>query len=142
MDKISNLDSIDFKILDYLKQNSKMHLNKIGECVHFSGPAVASRITRMESLGIIKRFTIDIDEEKLENTVQSFVTLYMNSSDHTGLQKFIKSHNAISEAHKISGQGCYLLKSSTKSQDELNNFLDNLSFYGTYQINISINKIK
>jgi Lrp/AsnC family leucine-responsive transcriptional regulator len=137
-----NLDNIDFKIIDCLKENSRMQLKEIGEIVHLSGPAVASRIAKMESLKIIKRFTIDVDQEKLENRVQSFIILYMNNSDHNGLQKFIRSYSAISEAHKISGQGCYLLKVSTRVQDELNKLLDTLSLYGTYQVNISINNIK
>lgn len=142
MSKIVDLDLIDVKILDYLKNNSKMQLKEIGERVHFSGPAVASRIKRMESLGIIKRFTIDIDENKLEQKLNSFIILHMNSNNHKGLQKFVHAQNSVKEAHKISGHGCYLFNVSTHNQEELNKFLDDLSLYGTYQLNMSIQKIK
>lgn len=141
-DKTINLDSTDIKIIDCLKMNSRMQLKDISELVHLSAPAVAARIDKLESTGIIKHFTIEIDESKLNNSIQCFIILFMKNLDHLGLQKLTKSHDTIKEAHKISGHGCYLLKVHAKTQEELNGLLDRLSLYGTYQLNISISKIK
>ena len=138
-DKTINLDSTDIQIIDCLKMNSRMQLKDISELVHLSAPAVAARIDKLESTGVIKHFTIEIDESKLNNSIQCFIILFMK---HLGLQKLIKSHYTIKEAHKISGHGCYLLKVHAKNQEELNALLDQLSLYGTYQLNISISKIK
>lgn len=142
MSKAVTLDIIDFKILDFLKNDCRMQLKQIGELVHFSGPTVAARIARMESLGIIKRFTIDIDDSQFQQKLNSFIILYMNNNNHKELQSFVHSQSSVDEAHKISGQGCYLFNISTKNHDELEQFLHELSFFGTYQLNISINKIK
>ena len=141
-DKTINLDSTDIQIIDCLKMNSRMQLKDISELVHLSAPAVAARIDKLESTGVIKHFTIEIDESKLNNSTQCFIILFMKNLDHLGLQKLIKSHYTIKEAHKISGHVCYLLKVHAKNQEELNALLDQLSLYGTYQLNISISKIK
>jgi len=49
---------------------------------------------------------------------------------------------AIIEAHRISGEGCYLLTVSVPDQDTLNMLLDDILFYGTYRVNLSIKQLK
>jgi Lrp/AsnC family leucine-responsive transcriptional regulator len=61
---------------------------------------------------------------------------------HKGFSAFLNANDGVAEAHRISGDGCYILKVCMQSTSELNEFLDHLLKYATYRLLISIDKIK
>jgi Lrp/AsnC family leucine-responsive transcriptional regulator len=136
------LDKTDIDIINILKDNSKLQLKDIGEKVHLTGQAVSNRIMKLEETGVIKGYTVVLDDVKLGNTILAYITVFMKTTDHSSFQKFVKENSLITEACRISGEGCYLLKAVSSSQEEINTFLDKLLRYGNYKINISIGKIK
>lgn len=80
---------------------------------------------------------------KLGNhTFLAFITVFMKTTNHTSFKDFLKNRNDVLEAHKISGEGCYLLKASAKTEEQLNDLLDNILYFGNYRLNLSINVIK
>ena len=136
------LDQTDIQILNMLTKNSRMQLQEIGEEVHLTGQAVRNRINRMEKLGVIEGYTIKINSKMLGKELIAFVTIFMKTTDHVSFQKYIQNNRLISEAHRISGDGCYLLKVTASKQDEIVGILDEILKYGNYQLNLSIENIK
>jgi DNA-binding Lrp family transcriptional regulator len=65
------IDEIDLSILQALQQNSRLSLRELGKQINLSPPSVAERVRQLESFGVIKRYTIDIDYEKLHLPVSS-----------------------------------------------------------------------
>ncbi|MDD5617225.1 MAG: AsnC family transcriptional regulator [Candidatus Methanoperedens sp.] len=59
------LDNLDVKILTHLKSNSRESFQEIAKCCLTSVPTVKSRVDRLLELGVISKFTIDIDNNKL-----------------------------------------------------------------------------
>lgn len=59
------LDNLDVKILAHLQSNSRESFQEIAKRCLTSVPTVKSRVDRMLELGIINKFTIDIDNGKL-----------------------------------------------------------------------------
>jgi DNA-binding Lrp family transcriptional regulator len=59
------LDNLDVKILAHLHTNSRESFQEIAKCCLTSVPTVKSRVDRMLELGVIRKFTIDIDDSKL-----------------------------------------------------------------------------
>ena len=59
------LDNLDVKILAHLQSNSRESFQEIAKRCLTSVPTVKSRVDRMLELGIISKFTIDIDNGKL-----------------------------------------------------------------------------
>lgn len=136
------LDQTDLNILELLLSNSRMQWQEIGEQVHLTGQAVKNRIDRMEKLGVIEGYTIKLDRKKLGVEITAFVTIYMKTTDHNAFHNFIKASRIVEEAHRVSGEGCYLLKVYTSNQEELVQFLDEILKYGNYKVNLSITQIK
>ncbi len=64
-DSMDFLDETDRQILLMLKSNSRTALKTIGESVHLTAQAVSNRIIRLQKLQVIRRYTIDVNEEKL-----------------------------------------------------------------------------
>jgi len=136
------LDQTDIEILRLLTKNSRMQMQEIGEEVHLTGQAVRNRINRMEKEGIIQGYTIKIDPKSMGKELTAFITIFMKTTDHASFQKYIKSNTSISEANRISGEGCYLLKINASTQEEIIGILDEILKYGNYKLNLSIENIK
>jgi Lrp/AsnC family transcriptional regulator, leucine-responsive regulatory protein len=136
------LDHTDLAIIRLLKTNCKMQLRDIGELVHLTGQAVSKRIARMEELGVIRGYSVLLDEQLLGITITAYLTIFMKTTNHRAFHVFLQSQEAVVEASRISGEGCYLLKVQVNSQEALNCFLDSVLKYGNYRVNISIGKIK
>jgi Lrp/AsnC family leucine-responsive transcriptional regulator len=136
------LDQTDCAILDMLKQNARYQWREMGEQVHLTGQAVANRIRRMEDLGVIQGYTVKVNPTKEGKSVVAFITVFMKTTDHAGFIQFVKQKPAVIEANRTSGEGCYLLKVNTATQEELIQFLDEVLAFGNYRINLSIDNVK
>ncbi|MDH6374494.1 transcriptional regulator [Paenibacillus sp. VTT E-133280] len=135
-------DHIDFAILALLKENSRIQWKDIGQKIHMTGQAVGNRIRRLEDLGVIEQYTIVTNKAKLGLSITAFITFFVESANHPLFQKFVMAEDAITEVHRISGEGCYVLTGHFASNEELEAFLAQLLKHGNYRVNLSIGKIK
>ncbi|MFW6435714.1 MAG: AsnC family transcriptional regulator [Halovenus sp.] len=67
------LDETDMEILSLLAGNARRPFSEIGDEVGLSGPAVSDRVERLQEVGIINHFTIDIDRAQLRAGVPVLV---------------------------------------------------------------------
>lgn len=136
------LDQTDIKILNLLKENSRLQWREIGELVHLTGQAVANRIKKMEQSGVIEKYTIISNNSKPGKSLTAYITVFMKTSNHPAFIQFVKSNKAIVECHRISGDGCYLLKANVTNEENLMCLLNKILDFGNYRLNISIDRIK
>lgn len=136
------LDEIDELILDLLKEDAKVPMNKIGEEVHMTGQAVSKRIISLQKRNIIKGYTIRVDENIYGEYTLSFIRIFMKSTKHAELRELLCKRQEVFEMHRISGEGCYIIKTKTYNQEALTSLLDEILKYGNYQISQSIDQIK
>jgi len=62
---MQELDDTDLIILQLLSEDARRTYNEIATAVDLSPPAVSDRINQLKELGIIRRFTIDINHEQV-----------------------------------------------------------------------------
>ncbi|WP_066319215.1 Lrp/AsnC family transcriptional regulator [Bacillus sp. FJAT-29814] len=136
------LDHIDFQLLRLLAENSRIQWKDLGEQIHMTGQAVGNRIKKLEESGVIKAYSLIIDELKIGLAYTAFAIIHMKSTNHDAFIRFIQNQNEVVEAHRISGGGCFHLKIKVATQDQLNQFLDKLLEHGNYSLNLSIQEIK
>lgn len=136
------LDNIDFQILRLLSENSRLQWKDLGDQIHMTGQAVGNRIKKLEESGVIKAYSLIVDEMKLGFSYTAFVIIYMKTANHDPFLNFVKERKEIVEAHRVSGEGCYQLKVKVNTQEELNLFLNKILDYGNYSLYLSIQEIK
>ncbi|MFP3391383.1 Lrp/AsnC family transcriptional regulator [Brevibacillus sp. SIMBA_040] len=136
------LDQTDLSILALLRENGRLLWKDIGEQVHLSGQAVGNRIRRMEEQGIITGYTTLIDNTKVGPSLTAMVTMFMKTTEHQPFIRFAKERSEVTGAHRISGEGCYLLVVRVPDQNALNAFLEELLAFGNYRVNLSLGKLK
>ncbi|PLR99230.1 Lrp/AsnC family transcriptional regulator [Bacillus sp. T33-2] len=123
------IDEIDRKILVELKENGKQSLRELAKKVNLSSPSVTERVRRMESEGIIKGYTIDIDYKKLGYGVDCIIEVTLRSGDYEKFRKKISEYPKAEFCYRIAGQACYLVKLRLKSLDEIEEFINEITAY-------------
>ena len=64
-----DLDDTDREILRLLLADARRPYSDIAEHVDLSPPAVSDRVDRLRDLGIVRRFTLDVDRSRLQEGV-------------------------------------------------------------------------
>ena len=72
---MQSLDETDFEILRLLLSDSRRPYSDIADTVGLSAPAVSDRVTKLQEVGVINGFTLDIDRSQLRGGVPVLVTL-------------------------------------------------------------------
>lgn len=138
------MDQTDLNILAELSRNSRITMKELGEKVHLTGQATASRVAKLEDTGIIEGYSIKVNQSKLGCFMHAFITIFMNTPNthnHQPLLTFINSQgHYVLNNYKISGDGCYLLECRFPSNEHVDGFLEGLNKYANYKLSIVIKK--
>ena len=59
--KETRLDEIDRLIVECMRENSRITMKEIGSRVFLSAQAVRNRVERLEDLGILQRYTVNVN---------------------------------------------------------------------------------
>lgn len=121
------MDSMDYKILECLKVNSRIKASAISKEIHLSVSAVIERIHKMEKNGIIKNYTIVLDESKMGNDTSALMEV---SLDHPKFQesftKSIKENKNVVLCYYLTGDFDFMLKILCKSSEDLEKIHNNI----------------
>ena len=123
------INKIDLKILNVLQSNARITNQQLAEQVHLSASACLSRVKRLESVGLLKRYFTEIDLEKLAPHVEAFAEITLENHFPEDFERFDKAIEEVVEvtnSYKISGSYDYLLKivcTDVKSYNKLSDAL-------------------
>lgn len=137
------LDHTDMRIIEELSKNSRITMKELGEKVHMTGQAAASRVAKLEDNGVIDRYTIKVNQDKLGYSIHALINIYTKSTHHQPYLSFIKTQETyVINNYKISGDGCYLLECRFPSNELLDEFLVGLNKHVNYKLSIIINNMQ
>ncbi|MCY7351013.1 MAG: Lrp/AsnC ligand binding domain-containing protein [Cytophagaceae bacterium] len=80
MDKNSEIDNVDLKILTLLMQDATMPYTEIGKRIFVSGGTVHVRMKKMEQMGVVKGSSLTIDHTRLGWDINAFLGIYLDKS--------------------------------------------------------------
>ncbi len=123
-------DALDLKLLEVLKENSRLSFADLGRRINLSPSSVRERVQKMEDSGTIKKYSIQIDKKKLGYELEAFILLKVFPGLLKDVLKQIKDFSEIKEAHRITGSQNLHLKVILKNQAELQDLLDKLMHFG------------
>jgi Lrp/AsnC family leucine-responsive transcriptional regulator len=135
------LDHTDMRILEELSKNSRIKMKELGEKVHLTGQAAASRVAKLEDSGVIEGYTIKVNEVKMGYFVHALINIFTKDTHHQPYLSFVKKQEKyVINNYKISGDGCYLLECKFSSNESLDQFLIELNKHVNYKLSIIVNK--
>ncbi len=133
-----SLDETDLKIIKLLSLDAKMPFTELGKEVHITAPAVHARVKKMEKLGVIKNYSVNIDFQKVGLPVTAFVRMRTGKLSCGEVGKFLKKFKEIEECHSVAGEDDVILKTRTATPLELQHLLDKMRAEGLSEKSVSI----
>ena len=103
------LDRIGLKILFVLQENARTPLNRIGEKVGLSAPAVAERIRKLEDAGVIKGYHARIAPEAVGRSVSAFINLTTDPRNYPAVKALAADMHQVTACHHISGDASFII---------------------------------
>lgn len=124
------MDLTDRKIIETLKRDSKVSLSYISDSVNLSTPSVRERINKMKDMGIIKKYTIDIDYKTLGYDIDVLIDIVIKNNLYRDFKIFIAKQDNVEFCYRVSGDSCFIFKVRFKNMVDVEQFIDNLQSYG------------
>jgi len=118
-------DTTDRMILRELIEDSRQTLETLSRKIGTTKTPIWNRINRLRSTGVIKRFSVELDAEKLGYEACFFVLVRTSEHEAEWQKKFLQSirkRPEVLEAHRLAGDVDYILKvlvANAKSYDAL-----------------------
>lgn len=120
-------DEIDLRIIDELRKNSRLSMSELGRKVNLSSPSVTERVRRMESFGIIKKYTLDVDYEKLGLPIQCVIEATIKNGEYDRFKRFIESLPNVEFCYRVAGKACFMLKLQFPSFAKAEEFIEQVN---------------
>ena len=130
------LDHIDAKILNLLRENARMPLKEIAEHVFLSSPAVSARIERLEKEGYITGYQVKLNPALLGYPIKAFINLEVEPVQKKEFYPYIEKVHNVVECNCVTGAYSMLIKVCFPSTLELDTFIGQLQKYGNTETQI------
>jgi DNA-binding Lrp family transcriptional regulator len=116
------MDEIDRKILEILREDARIANEALGKKVGLSEPAARRRVANLVARGVIRRFTIDVEEGGAVQAIV-FVTLQPSAQSEKLLKELMRAQGATA-LFEISGDSDLVVRLAAPDMDELNRRID------------------
>jgi len=129
----AQLDRISWRIVEELQENARISWAELGRRVGLTTPAVAERVHRLESIGIVQGYRTEISVDRLGLPILIFVRLSMSGPEALvrTFQQQVKTWDEVLECHRVTGSESFILKARVVSMGHLERFIDRLGHYGS-----------
>ena len=117
-------DKIDENILTLLRNDARESFVDIGKKLKLSESAVRRRVKNLINEGIIKKFTIDVEESNKTSAVV-LITVH-STTDTSKISSQLMNISSIKTIYEITGQYDIIVIINAKNIIEINNCIDSL----------------
>ena len=135
------MDAIDKKLLLLLQENARYSLKDLSEKVYLSSPAVASRIARLEKLGIISGYHAEISPEKLGYHITAYINIAMSPQKKATFKKYIIAFPNVLECSMVTGENTMIVKAMFASTSDLEDFIVDVQKFGKTETSIVFSEV-
>jgi Lrp/AsnC family transcriptional regulator for asnA, asnC and gidA len=119
------LDYINCRILDVLSKNSSLPFVELAKQIGISDATIHTRVKKLLTLGVIKKFTIFVDNDLLGYDHLAFINLKIERGRTEETTKNLMEIDEILEIHEIYDKFDLLIKIRSKNLDNLRDIIVN-----------------
>jgi len=117
------MDLVDLKILEELKNNSRMSYNEISERINKTEATVRRRVQKLKDEGVIKRFTIDYTIDS-KPKVSATIKIEPDFKDIKRILSELRNIEEINVIWRLSGDCGLLMKVDIPSIEQFNPLIE------------------
>ncbi len=113
-------DSVDYAILNCLKENARMTSSEIGKKINLSVSAVIERIKKLEKNEIIQGYTVSLNQAKIGNGLIAIMEVSLEHPKYyDAFAEMIQQNPNIQSCYYRTGEFDFILNIYTDSADSL-----------------------
>jgi len=126
------IDETDYQIIALLQENARLSNAAIAKKVGLTASTVHERVKKLETKGVIKRYTAVIEPEALGKSIAAFIRVSLGpvSEDYLEAKNNIlticETEPDILECHGVAGEDCYILKVRTANPQDLEKLIERI----------------
>ncbi|MEX0338643.1 MAG: Lrp/AsnC family transcriptional regulator [Arenibacterium sp.] len=128
---MSDADEIDLKLIRILRRDSRISNAELAAQTGLSASSCWRRVRALEESGIIRRYTISVDDEKMGQSFQAIVHIQLTRHDPAQLAEFVRAvqtNDVVQECFATTGQSDYHLMVRCRDLHHYNRFLEEFLF--------------
>ena len=121
------MDKIDARILSELQDDGRVAWSRLAERVHLSASACQRRVESLSVRGVIRNFTVNLDESALGHRVTAFIAVSVDRQNTACAEEFrqwVRVHPRVQSCHMLSGTIDFMLQVVATDLDSLGKFLE------------------
>lgn len=127
MSKEYKIDKTDLKILKILEKDSKTNYRSISEEIGIAVGTVHNRIENLRKKGVIKKFTIHIDTNKIGYEITAVILIQIMGKFIQEIENELSKNPNVFGIYDTTGDWDSIITVKFKRMIELNNFLKKLN---------------
>ena len=117
------MDELDAKIIERLLKDSRKSLRSIAKELGTPTSTVHERVKRLVKLGVIRRFTTELDLKLLGLDITALILVSVDGAHITEVEKILSTYDQVMAVYDITGEFDVALIAKFRNMDELNNFI-------------------
>jgi Lrp/AsnC family transcriptional regulator, leucine-responsive regulatory protein len=122
-----DLDNTDHRILDVLREDARRSASEVGRQVGLSPPATKRRIDRLERIGLIQGYTVQLDQRMVGDQIEAFIELRFASGTQVDeIDRAVTDLPEVVEAFTLAGDPDALARVRVRDLDHLKNVVDTI----------------
>ena len=131
---------MNVRLLEELHADPRLSMSELGRRVGMSAPAVTERVQRLERLGVITGFRMDVDPAALGMPVTAIVRVRPGPGQLPKVAEAARETPQVVECLRITGEDCFILKVLGPSIGQLEEILDRFLLYGQTTTSIVVSE--
>lgn len=120
------IDELDIRILNELVNDASISVPKLSRKINVNTSVVYSRIKRLVKLGLIKRYTLIVNEEMLGYNVKAITGINMDSKMRDSIIAGLMKIPEVREIIEVTGRFDILVTLTAKSLDDIHNIVESI----------------
>ncbi len=120
---MGRIDDLDLKILSELSKDASISVPRLSKKININASVVYSRIKRLLKRGLIKKFTIVINDDALGFSVRSLTGINMDSKLRDNVLNELFKIPEVREIAEVTGRFDILVTMTARSLDEIHQLI-------------------
>ena len=121
-----SLDQLDRVLLRELLRNSRRSIRELARSIGVPASTLHDRLKKLMNQGVIKGFTVVLDEAKLGYTVKALILVNVEGKHIIEVEEEIAKHPNVQMVLDVTGEFDVAVIVTFKSIEELDRFVKNL----------------
>jgi Lrp/AsnC family leucine-responsive transcriptional regulator len=117
------IDENDLKIIEILTKNARSSLREIAAVVNLSPSSIRNRMERLVDIGVIKKYTLELDHRKLGFEVQVVTLITSKPGESNSIYRKLSKYSEISNVFRTPGPANFICMVQVKDISRLARFI-------------------